>query len=159
MERSLKFMRSDAITPGIGNARLSSLKSMLCRSVLGKSALVLTPFAHVTIDESPATLAKLLLIAHQKLSPNHCFTSQSPIGSHDENLSTYDSPLPIRAYTNLSHLPQLLDVSHHSVAERKPASVSVLQDVVELGGKRSQVLVSRTLGIRHQEQLSSADDP
>jgi hypothetical protein len=51
---------------------------MLCRAALGKLPLLLTPLANLTVDESVEAVAKLLLIAHQKLLPNHCFTSQLP---------------------------------------------------------------------------------
>jgi hypothetical protein len=43
---------SNAITSSIGNAGVSRLELMLCRTILGKSPLVSTSFANLTIDES-----------------------------------------------------------------------------------------------------------
>jgi hypothetical protein len=77
-EPPLKFLRRDAITSGIRNARLSGFEPMFCRTAFGKLPLVLTPFANFTVDESPEAVAKLIFIAQQKLSQIHCFTSQSP---------------------------------------------------------------------------------
>ncbi len=51
-EPALKLMRRDAVTSGIGNARLSSFEPMLCRTALGKLPLVLTSLANRTIDEN-----------------------------------------------------------------------------------------------------------
>jgi hypothetical protein len=45
-------MRSNAISSGIGNARVSRLELMLCRTILGKSPLVSALFANLTIDKS-----------------------------------------------------------------------------------------------------------
>jgi hypothetical protein len=38
------------------------LEPVLCRTALGKLPLVLTPFPNFTIDQTPETVAKLILI-------------------------------------------------------------------------------------------------
>jgi hypothetical protein len=83
---------------------------MLCHPALGKLTLVLTPFTNFTGDESPKTVAELIVTAQQKLSQIHYFTSQLLVR---RKLSTCDSHLLSRACTNLSHLPDHLDVGHY----------------------------------------------
>ena len=93
---TLRLMRSNAVTSGVGNARLSGLEPMLRRAALGKLPLVSTPFANLTINETPETIAKLMLVAQQKLPQVHCFTClplSSPVDTEDEKLSNCDSRL------------------------------------------------------------------
>src|SRR5947208_6132106 len=101
-ERALKLMRRDAVTSGIGNARLSSFEPMLCRTALGKLPLVLTSLANRTIDENLEARAKVMLTSPQKLSPTHYVSSPGPAV-----ITAKSFPLSIhvslsRACTNLS---------------------------------------------------------
>jgi len=76
------------------------LEPVLCRPALGKLPFVLTPFVNFAIDQTPETVAKLVPIAQQKLSPIHCFISDSPAGS-----TANSSPLAIRVpYPKLAQI-------------------------------------------------------
>ena len=131
-EPPLKLMRSDAVTSGIGNARLSSFEPMLCRAALGVLPLVLTPFANLTVGKSPETIARLILTAQQKLSPFHHLAPLSQEVGFPLSIRASVS----RACTKLSYLPQHPDVGYRGNSDAETISRYGKPFVVSADGRQ-----------------------